>query len=102
MSLSGISFRHFHTKLSLIVLNPSRALLDGSAAKRKKTSNFSFEDLSRTFSVWDLKRLSAYSRKRADYHIILDLTPKLAHLFFSEKLNFTMSFVQCAILNALG
>jgi len=100
MSLSSIAFRHFHTKLSLIVLDPSRALLDGNA-KRKKT-DFDFEELSRTFSVWDLKRLSAYSRKRADYHIILDLTPKLAHLFFSEKLNITMSFVQCAILNALG
>lgn len=101
MSLSSIAFRHFHTKLSLIVLNPSPSLLDGSAKKRKKSS-FHYDELSRTFSVWDLKRLTAYSRKRADYHIILDLTPKLAHLFFSEKLDISMSFVQCAILNGLG
>jgi len=100
MQLSSIAFNKFQTKLSLIVLDPPEYLLDGS--KKKNETNFKFEDLEKVFSTWDLKRLESYSNRRADYHLILDLTPKLAELFFSSKLPLNMSFMQCAILNAVG
>lgn len=100
MALSSMTFQSFNLKLSLVILDPSQNFLH--TLKDYNSKVFSFKDLNSLFSSFDLKRLIAYTKKRVDFHVILDLVPKLAKLFFNEKLKFSMSFTQCAILNAFG
>lgn len=55
------------------------------------------------FSSYDLKRLAMYSNNMADYHLIMDLLPSLARLYFLNMMNDThLSPVQSAILLGLG
>lgn len=42
--------------------------------------------LDSTLSPFDLKRLDSYASNMLDYHVILDLVPKLATLYFSGRL----------------
>ncbi|KAJ2995414.1 N-acetyltransferase 10 [Globomyces sp. JEL0801] len=65
------------------------------------------EEVYRHFSPFDLKRLNSYAQNLLDYHVILDLVPVLARLYFlnlledSDKL-IKLSAVQGAILVGLG
>lgn len=54
------------------------------------------------FSNYDLKRLNAYARSLVDYHVILDLVPSIAKLYFLGKFQFSISYAQAAILIGLG
>lgn len=51
-----------------------------------------------------MKRLNSYADNMIEYHVILDLVPTLASLYFSKKLGeeCTLSAAQQAILLALG
>jgi tRNA(Met) C34 N-acetyltransferase TmcA len=53
---------------------------------------------------FDLKRLGAYANNQLDYHVVLDLMPTVAKLFFESRLgdNVKPTAVQSAILLALG
>jgi N-acetyltransferase 10 len=61
-------------------------------------------ELSHILSPFDLKRLEAYANNQLDYHVILDLLPPLAGLYFEGRLGsgIRLSAVQSAILLALG
>jgi N-acetyltransferase 10 len=59
-------------------------------------------DLDVILSPFDLKRLESYSNNMLDYHVILDLLPLVADLYFSDRLNVSLSGVQRAILLAIG
>lgn len=61
-------------------------------------------ELSLLLSPFDIKRLGSYSSNLLDYHVILDLVPKLAHLHFEKRLgpSVHLSAVQSAILLAIG
>lgn len=55
------------------------------------------------FSPHDLARLDSYASNMLDYHVILDLLPAIAHLFFTNRLpQVLLSGVQQAILLAIG
>merc|ERR1712100_759635 len=99
MVLSSMTFRSFNLKLSLVILDPSNFLY---TLRDYNSKMFSFKELNSLFTSFDLKRLIAYTKKRIDFQVILDLVPKLAKLFFNEKIKFSVSFTQCAILNAFG
>lgn len=99
MILSSMTFRTFNLKLSLVVLDP---LPNICSSREQNQKIFTFKELNSLFTSFDLKRLIAYTKKRVDFHVILDLVPKLAKLFFNNKFKFSMSFTQCAILNAFG
>jgi N-acetyltransferase 10 len=60
------------------------------------------EDLSTILSPFDLKRLESYANNMLDYHVILDLVPLIAGLYFSDRLQISLSGVQRAILLAIG
>ena len=55
-------------------------------------------------SPFDLKRLESYANNQLDYHVILDLLPTVASLYFEKRLGEDMhlSAVQSSILLALG
>jgi N-acetyltransferase 10 len=60
------------------------------------------EDLSTILSPFDLKRLESYSNNMLDYHVILDLLPLVADLYFADRLRVSLSGVQRAILLSIG
>lgn len=62
------------------------------------------EDVRELFSPFDLKRLDSYANNMLDYHVILDLLPTLAALYFSRRFpaDVKLSGVQSSILLALG
>lgn len=53
---------------------------------------------------FDLKRLESYANNMLDYHVILDLIPTIASLYFQKRLGdeVRLSAVQSSILLALG
>jgi len=58
--------------------------------------------LSTILSPYDLKRLESYANNMLDYHVILDLLPLVADLYFSDRLKLSLSGVQRAIALAIG
>lgn len=56
----------------------------------------SASELAIHFSPYDLKRLELYSRSMVDYHLIMDLIPTVARLFFLNQLgDVSLSVAQC-------
>lgn len=55
-------------------------------------------------TAFDLKRLDSYANNLLDYHVILDLLPTVATLYFEKRLGpeVHLSAVQSSILLALG
>lgn len=54
---------------------------------------------------FDLKRLESYANNMLDYHVILDLMPTVASLYFLKRLGSSdvrLTAVQSSILLALG
>jgi N-acetyltransferase 10 len=66
-------------------------------------------ELSYLLTPFDLKRLEAYANNMLDYHVVLDLVPTIATLYFEKRLvgageegDVRLSAVQSAILLGLG
>lgn len=66
-------------------------------------------------SLFDLKRLESYSKNLVDFHLVMDLVPTLARLYFSRSASgfssptavlprgaVNLSYTQSAILLGLG
>lgn len=57
-------------------------------------------------SPFDLKRLDSYAKNMVDFHLIMDLVPVLAKLFFMKttlpKGAVNLSYVQSAMLIGMG
>lgn len=61
------------------------------------------DELDEHLGPFDLKRLDKYADQMVDYHLIIDLLPTIATLYFSGKLKtVSLSRVQQAILLAVG
>lgn len=60
-------------------------------------------ELDALFLPYDLKRLEMYSRNMVDYHLIMDLIPAIARLYFLSQLgDLTLSAAQSALLLGIG
>ena len=62
------------------------------------------EEADRYFNSYDIKRLEQYAMNLVDYHLVVDLVPQIALLYFSNQLGpeFSLSLVQSAILIGMG
>lgn len=58
--------------------------------------------MSYILSPFDLKRLESYANNMLDYHVILDLVPLIADLYFSNRTQISLCGVQRAVLLAIG
>lgn len=58
--------------------------------------------IEQNFTDYDLRRLESYTRNLVDYHLILDLVPALAKLFYSNRLPMQLTVVQMALLSGIG
>ncbi|XP_026678334.1 RNA cytidine acetyltransferase [Diaphorina citri] len=60
-------------------------------------------ELNAHLTSYDIKRLEMYCNNLTDYHLIVDMLPTIARLYFLNKLGDThLSPLQCAILIGLG
>lgn len=68
------------------------------------TADLGSSELSILLTPFDLKRLESYANNMLDYHVILDLLPTIASLYFQKRLgdDVRLSAVQSSILLALG
>src|SRR5271168_3240244 len=109
-SLLSFEFRRFPSVLALSVIEAANAGSKFHPTTPKRTSvlvdelmiDLTKETLSDVLSPFDLKRLESYANNMLDYHVILDLLPLIADLYFSDRLPFSLSGVQRAILLAIG
>ncbi|QIW95901.1 hypothetical protein AMS68_001419 [Peltaster fructicola] len=105
MNLLAYQFRTFGCVQALAIdesANMGVALLDDG----DKTLALDKSGLDQTFTSFDLKRLESYANNMLDYHVILDLMPAIAMLFFSGRVRddngAKLSGVQQALLCAIG
>jgi len=102
LSLLSYQFRTFPaiTSLSIRVSASNGGNLDVANISQP----LSKPELDSIMSPYDLKRLEKYADQMVDYHLILDLIPTLATLYFMQRLSpeVSLSSVQQAILLAVG
>ncbi|CAG08734.1 unnamed protein product, partial [Tetraodon nigroviridis] len=94
LSLLSYQFGSFHPSLALTILQNKKAT---------ETHTLGSSELAALFTPYDLKRLELYSRSMVDYHLIMDLVPALARIFFLKQLgDMSLSAAQCALLLGIG
>lgn len=96
LSLLSFQFSKFNPTLALNILQNKNAKDDSPAA-------LTSAELTAMFTPYDLKRLEMYSRNMVDYHLIMDIIPAIARLYFLKQLgDVTLSVAQCALLLGVG
>jgi N-acetyltransferase 10 len=101
LSLLKYQFRDFPSVLALTIDESSNAgsRLDTSIQPAPLTKS----ELDTYLSPFDLKRLESYANNMLDYHVILDLVPTLATLYFTGRLQgIKLTGIQSSILLAVG
>ncbi|KAF1813674.1 N-acetyltransferase [Eremomyces bilateralis CBS 781.70] len=98
LTLLSYQFRTFPSVLALSIEESSRLGFTQSPTPFAKPA------LDTAFSPFDLKRLDSYANNMLDYHVILDLLPRISTLYFRGALraDVSLSGVQTALLLALG
>jgi N-acetyltransferase 10 len=104
MSLLGFEFSQMSCTLALNILHPSlkpHAQADEMLVDYEKLE---IDVLKREISTFDLKRLESYSKNLIDFHLVIDLIPRLSKLYFSHYLDnvLRMSYVQASIFLGIG
>ncbi|KIK34278.1 hypothetical protein CY34DRAFT_813025 [Suillus luteus UH-Slu-Lm8-n1] len=102
LSLLSFKFREFSSVTALSVLEAANVgvkKLDGEKSRAVESP-----ELSILMSPFDLKRLESYANNMLDYHVVLDLLPTVASLYFEGRLgdDVRLSAVQASILLGLG
>lgn len=96
--LSYEAFKKFDASVALSILESTVSRNSPSPAPRLLTNT----ELSSLLTPFDIKRLESYADSMLDYHVVLDLVPTIASLFFDKKLETGLPPAQQAILLALG
>ncbi|XP_041853106.1 RNA cytidine acetyltransferase [Melanotaenia boesemani] len=95
LALLSYQFSSFHPSLALTILQNKKS--------KEETTTLSSSELAMYFSPYDLKRLELYSRSMVDYHLVMDLIPTVARMFFLKQLgDVSLSAAQCALLLGIG
>jgi len=77
MSLLGFEFRNLPCGLAYSFMNESKTTEEHDVVKA--VSPKIFEPY---ITLFDLKRLESYSKNLVDFHLVMDLVPALARLYF--------------------
>jgi N-acetyltransferase 10 len=99
LNLLGYEFRKFSAIQALSIIE---------AIKQKnpetKPDQLNSQQLYSLLSPYDLKRLESYANNLLDYHVIVDLLPLIAQLYFSDQLSTMkkLSGIQSAIILGIG
>ncbi|XP_018112865.1 RNA cytidine acetyltransferase [Xenopus laevis] len=96
--LSLLSYQ-FSTFTPALALN----ILQNRNIKKQSENLISRSQLEGALTPYDLKRLEMYSRNMVDYHLIMDLIPSLARMYFLQQLGgLSLSAAQSALLLGIG
>ncbi|ROI15050.1 RNA cytidine acetyltransferase [Anabarilius grahami] len=96
LSLLSFEFSKFNPTLALNILQ-------NKSAKDDTPAVLTNAELAATFTPYDLKRLEMYSRNMVDYHLIMDMIPVVARMYFLKQLgNIGLSAAQSALLLGIG
>ena len=108
LTLLTFKFREFGSVTALSVLEAAAAGIPADPG----SADLSATHLSTLLTPFDLKRLQSYADNALDYHVILDLLPAIAGLYFEGRMSgpisgeegggVRLSAVQSAILLAIG
>lgn len=101
MSLLSYQFREFKSVTALSLDESANA---GAKLDDQEVAPLTKAELDTFMSPFDLKRLESYASNMLDYHVILDLIPVIANLYFSGKLrnSIRLTGVQQCILLSIG
>jgi N-acetyltransferase 10 len=101
LSLLSYQFRDFASIVGLSIDESanSGATLDGVSVR-----SLTKTELDGLLTPFDLKRLESYANNMLDYHVVLDLIPTLANLYFTGRMraDVKLTGVQQCILLAIG
>uniref|UniRef100_A0A4X2PLF2 RNA cytidine acetyltransferase n=2 Tax=Xenopus tropicalis TaxID=8364 RepID=A0A4X2PLF2_XENTR len=96
LSLLSYQFSTFAPSLALNILQNRNI-------KKESENLISRSELEAGLTPYDLKRLEMYSRNMVDYHLIMDLIPSLARMYFLQQLGgLSLSAAQSALLLGIG
>lgn len=97
LSLLSYKFRDFEATMAMQVI-------EAAGVGESQVQVLGPRDVSSIFTPFDLKRLESYSNNMLDYHVVLDLLPSIASLFFTKRFgpDVSLAAAQQAILLALG
>ncbi|CAD6186507.1 unnamed protein product [Caenorhabditis auriculariae] len=100
VQLLSFEFRSFSAQLALSLLQLKSKRVSGSSLPNE----VSREELSLWLSNTDLRRLAMFGRNMLDVQITMDLLPRVASLYFEQRLPATqkLAVAQSAILLAVG
>ncbi|KAG8732336.1 hypothetical protein FRC11_014330 [Ceratobasidium sp. 423] len=101
LSLLSFQFREFGSAPALSVLE---AISNTEQKSGRAAPEIGLTELNFLLTPFDLKRLEAYANSLIDYHVVLDLLPTLATLYFGKRLGQDMKLnaVQSSIMLSLG
>ena len=108
LNLLGFEFRYMSCGLAFQFIGEKNQNQGSTEAQEDQTllDQISKSDLERHISVFDLKRLDSYAKNMVDFHLVMDLVPILAKLFFTKTTiprgAINLSYVQSAILIGMG
>ncbi|EWC45149.1 UPF0202 protein KRE33 [Drechslerella stenobrocha 248] len=102
INLLAYQFRLFPAVQSLSIMESASS--GGAAESAAAASAVTKAQLDELFSPFDLKRLESYANNMLDHHVITDMVPLIATLYFTNRLpvSVKLSGVQSAILLAIG
>ncbi|KFV65043.1 N-acetyltransferase 10, partial [Dryobates pubescens] len=96
LSLLSYQFSTFSPSLALNILQNKNI-------KQQPQPALSRAELESLFIPYDLKRLEMYSRNMVDYHLIMDMVPTLARMFFLHQMgDVSLSAAQSALFLGIG
>ncbi|CAI5530430.1 unnamed protein product, partial [Closterium sp. Naga37s-1] len=101
LSLLGFSFRPLPPALCLSILDPQIEFAEAEAREAVIPAGL-MEGKAALLSPYDMKRLESYANNLVDYHLIMDLIPPLARLYFLGLIPASLSYAQAAILLSFG
>ncbi|KAF6755010.1 GNAT acetyltransferase 2-domain-containing protein [Ephemerocybe angulata] len=102
LTLLSYKFREFGSVTALSILEAVNAGIPKDEENEGEAEGE--EELSYLFTPFDFKRLEAYANNSLDFHVVQDLFPALAQLYFTARLppSTRLTAVQASILLALG
>jgi len=102
LSLLSFKFREFNSIMGLSVLEA--ASVGVKYVDCDRTPVLTSQELSFLFTPFDIKRLESYAQNSLDYHVILDLLPTVALLYFEKRLGegVRLSPIQSSLLLGMG
>ncbi|KAL0078647.1 GNAT acetyltransferase 2-domain-containing protein [Phycomyces blakesleeanus] len=101
LNLLSYEFRNFTSVNALSILEAAKHGRDSEADEAHELTK---EQLDLFFTPYDLKRLDSYANNMLDYHVILDMIPTIAKIYFKDECSpdLKLSGIQSAILLGVG